>query len=274
MSDEIEPPGPRECRRRSTLEIPDESASRFSTALDGKRKRDGEAGEPTVDVGCVGKRDGSLSELHQLPVRKPVSEYTPEEVRELEEILSSNLPSAGKSPSGYARLMVIPAGGSSRLKMQVYRGRKQKPDQMLLIDCTNLHNVILRDKLALVAVCLEGDETGEWISCVLGFLHPRLILLQVSPRRFQEPSRKAHLISSFIPRPPTQPVVMLNNTTIDHNATRELKPIPPINLMDGHREKMKMVYLNACTEDMVGADGMVKCSKDGESPPVDRHEET
>ena len=37
--------------------------------------------------------------------------------------------------------------------------------------------------MPLVADCLDGDETGEWISCVLGFLHPRLILLKVRPRR-------------------------------------------------------------------------------------------
>ena len=60
---------------------------------------------------------------------------------------------------------------------------------------------------------------------------------------------------------------LVDNKTIDHNATAELEPIPPINLMDGDYPDLIMIFLNACTDQMVGADGKVKCSKDGESSP-------
>ncbi|EJK59533.1 hypothetical protein THAOC_20225 [Thalassiosira oceanica] len=99
------------------------SPAHSAAAQASKRKRDGEACERTGDVGSVGKCDGSRSDIDRLPVRKPVSE----DVRELEEILTSNVPSAGEESSGYARLMAIPEGGSSRLKMQVYGTGHRSP---------------------------------------------------------------------------------------------------------------------------------------------------
>ena len=83
------------------------------------------------------------------------------------------------SSTSVARLMEIGDNRSAYLTMRQYRGRTQTPDRRLLIDCTNLQDVLQHGKGPLVAVCLDGNESSQWISCVLGFLHPRLILLQV-----------------------------------------------------------------------------------------------
>ncbi|EJK62104.1 hypothetical protein THAOC_17299 [Thalassiosira oceanica] len=204
-----------------------------------KKKRPREGSEKGRQ-GSISSRplpsEGSPAE-DWLPERPDVHKFTNNDVQRVEEILLSGLPSTGKASSGYARLMIVPEGGSCHLTMREYRGRTQKPDSSLFIDCTNLHQVIRSETMPLVAVSLNGDEYGEWTSCVLGFLHPGLILLQ--------------------------PVFLIDNKTIDHVATAKLDPIPPINLMNGDYPDMIMIYLNACTDELVGADGRVKCSKDG-----------
>lgn len=232
-----------------------------------KRKRNSKPkkDESGLENDVASKTSHATPEVKVLPPfeRKAVGQYTPAELKQLEDLLGSS-PSAGQTCTGVARLMEIGDDRSAYLKMREYRGRTQTPDRRLLIDCTNLQDVLKHGKGPLVAVCLDGDESSQWISCVLGFLHPRLILLQVRLCLLPISARKANLIvaRAF----PLQPVVLEDNVTIDHTATSLLHLFPDINMMAGDFPEMKMVYLNACTESLVGVDGRVKCSIDGECP--------